>query len=360
MRSWLERHDENEWPDLTICQAENACHVTDLKSHPSKDVIEKMCSDEFFTKHKYKYVDHPSLTVRNEEDDAYSCCRKVGNPEANECLGISSDYDITPHPVESDRKLIATYQEPKEPDGNESGYLCPVAMEVKQRSDTRHHSSNQGIIEGFGSKRSHTEICQAGVVSRTPNEATYSQVTKIKKRAVEYSNAVFSFDQDDSWDENNESIPNYDTPRVAYENKVYILDQGHTSQDVGTGFIPKQEAYPDEYEGMDGHSSLGFYQNTPFFTDTHPTVADQLVPQSDHLYANMQEKLDGVTGTGFLLGRETGQPHMEARYQGQETSPDLGDALHDIARKNTVGVSERNPMAPSWLNDHKLEVTFDV
>ena len=357
MRSWLERHDENEWPDLTICQTEDACHVTDLKSHPSKEVIEKMCSDEFFTKHKYKYVDVPSVTVRDDEDDVYSCCPKVENPEGNECLDITSDYDITPHPVERDPKLIAINQEPKEPDDNESGYLCPVAMEVKQRSDTDHHSSNQGTIEEFGNKRSHTEICQATVVFRTPRKATYSQVTKIKKRAVEYGNAAFSFDQDDSWDENTESIQNYDTP---YENAVYILDQGHTSQDEGTGIIPKKEAYPDEYEAMDGHSSTGFYQNAPFFTYTHPKVADQLVPPSDHLYANMQEMVDGVTGTRFLLDTETGQPHMEARYQGQETSPNLGDVLHDIARKNTVGVSERNPMAPSWLNDHKLEVAFDV
>ena len=131
MRSWLERHDENEWPDLTICQTEDACHVTDLESHPSEEVIEKMCSDEFFTKHKYKYVDVPSVTVRDDEDDVYSCCPKVENPEGNECLDISSDYDITPHPVERDPKLIAINQEPKEPDDNESGYLCPVAMEVK-------------------------------------------------------------------------------------------------------------------------------------------------------------------------------------------------------------------------------------
>ena len=161
MRFWLQRHDENEWPDLTICQTEDACHVTDLKSHSSKEVIEKMCSDEFFTEHKYKYVVVPSVTVSDDEDDIYSYCPQVGNPEVNECLDISSYYDITPYPVRSDPKLIATYQEPKEPDGNESGYLCPVAMEVKQRSDTGHHSSNQGTIEGFGSKRSHIEICQA-------------------------------------------------------------------------------------------------------------------------------------------------------------------------------------------------------
>ena len=130
MRSWLESHDESEWPDLSICQTEDACHVTDMKSHPSKEVIEKMCSDEFFTKHKYKYVDVPSVTIRDDEDDDYSCCPKVGNPEADKCLDISSNYDVTPNPVERDHKSIAVYQDPKEPDGNESGYLCPAILDT--------------------------------------------------------------------------------------------------------------------------------------------------------------------------------------------------------------------------------------
>lgn len=364
MSSWLESHDESEWPDLTICQTEDACHVTDMKNHPSKEVIEKMCSDEFFTKHKYKYVDVPSVTVWDDEDDDYSCCPKVGNSEANERLHLSSDYEvvyISPHPVERDHKLMTINQEPREPVSNESGYLSPAAMEAEQRSETEHHSSNQGLTKGFGSKRSHTEIYQAEAVSRTAQEATYSEVTKIKKRVVEYSNTAFSSDQEGtSRDEDAESIPNYDKPRVAYENALYILDQGHTSADEGSGFTPKQEACLDEYEAVDGNSSVCLYQNAAFWTSTHPTVPDQLVPQGDHLYANMQEKVDGVTGTRSLLGTETGQPHMEAPYQEQETSPQLGHALHDIASKNSAGVSERNPIAPSWLNDPKLEVTFYV
>jgi len=364
MRSWLKSHDESEWPDLTICQTEDACHVTDMKNHPSKEVIEKMCSDEFFTKHMYKYVDVPSVTVRDDEEDNYSRCPKVGNSEADERLDISSNYEaayISPNPVERDHKLMTINQEPREPFSNESGYLSPAAMEAEQRSETEHHSSNQGLTEGPGSKRSHTEIYQAEAVSRTAQEGTYSQVTKIKKRVVEYSNTAFSSDQEGaSRVEDAESIPNYDKPRVAYENALYILDQGHTSADEGTGFSPKQEACLDEYEAVDGNSSVCLYQNAAFWASTHPTVPDQLVPQGDHLYANVQEKVDGVTGTRSLLGTETGQPHMETPYQEQETSPQLGHALHDIANKNSAGVSDRNPIAPSWLNDPKLEVTFYV
>jgi len=236
--------------------------------------------------------------------------------------------------------------EPRGPDGNESGYLSPVAMEAEQRSETEHHFSNQGLTEGFGGKRRHTEIYQAKDVSRTTQEATYSQVTKIKKRVVEYSNAAFSTGQEEaSWNEDAEVIPTFNTPRVDYENAMYILEQGHTSHDKGTRFIPKQKACLDMCEAMDDDSSMYLYQNAAFWTD--PTVPDQLVPQSNHLYANMQGEVDGATSTRSLLGTETGKPHLEARCQEQETSPQLGHALHDIANKTSAGVSECDPIGPS-------------
>ena len=381
MTFWLENHDKSEWPDLTICQTEDACHVTDTKNHPSKDVIEKMCSDEFFAKHKYKYVDHPSVTVKDDEDYAYAYCPKAGNSAANESLDVSSEYQAaysSPNPVERDTythtnilddTYVAMNQEPKEPDDNESGYLCPIAIEAEQRSDNEDRSSNQDTTEGFGSKRSHTELCQAEAVSRTPHETTYSQETKIKKRVVEYSNIAFSFDQDEaSWDEDAECIPNCDTPPVAYENVVYLLDEAHTSHDEDAGFIAKHEPCLGEYENMDDDGSLDsdplacLYQNAAaFLTCTHPTVSDQLVPQSDHLYANMQEKVDVVTkDTRSQLDTEAGQPHIETHHQEQETLPQPDHARDDIAGNNSAGVSESNPIAPSWLNDPKLEVTFYV
>ena len=266
MTFWLENHDKSEWPDLTICQTEDACHVTDTKNHPSKDVIEKMCSDEFFAKHKYKYVDHPSVTVKDDEDYAYAYCPKAGNSAANESLDVSSEYQAaysSPNPVERDTythtdilddTYVAMNQEPKEPDDNESGYLCPIAIEAEQRSDNEDRSSNQDTTEGF------------------------------------------------------------DTPPVAYENVAYLLDEAHTSHDEDAGFIAKHEPCLDKYENMDDDGSLDsdplacLYQNAAaFLTCTHPTVSDQLVPQSDHLYANMQEKVDVVTkDTRSQLDTEAG------------------------------------------------------
>ncbi|KAJ7356110.1 ptk6 protein tyrosine kinase [Desmophyllum pertusum] len=57
MTLWLRNQHKSEWPDLSISQTEGACHVTDAEQHPKKEVVEKMCSEEFFGKHNYKYID---------------------------------------------------------------------------------------------------------------------------------------------------------------------------------------------------------------------------------------------------------------------------------------------------------------
>ena len=67
MELWMRNHDQSEWPELSIRQSDDACHVTDAKDHPPKEEIEKMCSEGFFLKHHYKYV------ILEEEDYHASC-----------------------------------------------------------------------------------------------------------------------------------------------------------------------------------------------------------------------------------------------------------------------------------------------
>ena len=376
MTLWLANHDQNEWPDLSICQTEDACHVTDTKKHPSKDGIEKMCSDEFFTKHNYKYVEITSGTVGGDENDyEYSCCPKAGNSEANE---ISYQVAYSSHMSgEGDHKRLAMNQAPKEPDDNGAGYLCPVGMEAEQHSDTERSSSSPNTTEVVGCKRSRIEICQDEAVSRTANEAAYPKETKIRKSVVEYSNSAFLLDQDeDSWDENMESIFNYDTPGVAYQNVAYISHQGHSSQDEDTGFVAKHEKCHEEYQNIfmigafngddvsaKENTLACSYKNAAYFTCSSPTGAkqsgsDQLVPQSDHLYANV-EKTTAVR-TQDAMSQETGQSHIEADYQEREPLTQPDHAHDDIPGRNGVGVPKHNSLLRSWLNDPQLEVIYYI
>ena len=72
MRRWLETHKKEEYPDLSITQENDAFHVLPEGGHPSEESIMRMCSSEFFSKHKYKYVESP---MNIKLDQTFEDCR---------------------------------------------------------------------------------------------------------------------------------------------------------------------------------------------------------------------------------------------------------------------------------------------
>lgn len=90
MELWMRNHDQSEWPVLSIRQSNDACHVTDAKDHPSKEDIEKMCSEGFFLKHHYKYVDPSTFNV--EEEDYHASCSSGGSLDEYEIWDRGSGY----------------------------------------------------------------------------------------------------------------------------------------------------------------------------------------------------------------------------------------------------------------------------
>lgn len=44
---WLQNHNKEDWPDLNVCQPEDACHVLKEELRPRKEDIEKMCARGF-------------------------------------------------------------------------------------------------------------------------------------------------------------------------------------------------------------------------------------------------------------------------------------------------------------------------
>ena len=90
MELWMRNHDQSEWPELSIRQSDDACHVTDAKDHPPKEDIEKMCSEGFFLKHYYKYVDPSKLNA--EEEDYHASCSSGGSLDEYEIWDSSSGY----------------------------------------------------------------------------------------------------------------------------------------------------------------------------------------------------------------------------------------------------------------------------
>ena len=49
IKLWLESHNREEWPDLSICQPEDAYHLLKEEYRPRREDIVKMCPKGFFT-----------------------------------------------------------------------------------------------------------------------------------------------------------------------------------------------------------------------------------------------------------------------------------------------------------------------
>ena len=69
MRLWLKNHHRSAWPDMSVCQTEDASHILDAKMHPLDQEIKQMTSEGFFAQHRYYYVDSSSAV---EKDPTHS------------------------------------------------------------------------------------------------------------------------------------------------------------------------------------------------------------------------------------------------------------------------------------------------
>ena len=66
MELWLKNYEKSKWPDLSIIQPEDACHVS-IKDE-NQTAIEEMCSEGFFTVHGYRYVQCDATAERVPEE----------------------------------------------------------------------------------------------------------------------------------------------------------------------------------------------------------------------------------------------------------------------------------------------------
>jgi len=159
MELWKENHAESEWPDCSTCQSKDASHVLDLRDHPSKEEIEKMCSDGFFAKHRYTYA--KSRDVKNH-------C----SPEENlEDLEEQGSFYCTPYGSREDV----------------SGHSCPVEKKAGKTDNLRRVACNENnrstpfytSVGVPGTKRRHSEIFQDDHSSRIKSEPVYCYVKHI-------------------------------------------------------------------------------------------------------------------------------------------------------------------------------------
>ena len=276
MKLWLKTHDKSEWPDLPTCQSQDAYHVTCLEQHPSSDIIEKMCSPDFFSRHEYKYVCR-NFGMAGGKDD-YS--------EANGTPDVPFTGDISPvysscSKVKKNLELVPVPEPQKAPNNNDAGYLCPVSITVEDLSSTESNEENDaGVAEstrGDGRER---------VV---PAKETFNlQVKKVKKRSGAHGSSAVDMN------EGKASLP-ADTLASLYVNLGTQPDQQHTSLYQNIDAIPKETSSKNE-EYVEGTKAAcpnptekrnrAVYPKVKKAENT-PGLEDQLVPPNHPLYANL-------------------------------------------------------------------------
>ena len=112
MKLWLNHHNEDEWPDLSLCQPEDACHVKKEEDRPCRADIEKMCSDGFFTEHEYQYA-------------------AVNGMEATDCYEILPLERATQRPLPTPPTLCLAKEKTKE----DQYQIVPLEMEEEEEEE---------------------------------------------------------------------------------------------------------------------------------------------------------------------------------------------------------------------------------
>ena len=277
MQAWLRSHDEREWPDLSICQPDDACHLLDTEKHPDKHNVERMCSEGFFAKHGYRYV-HKSGA--ESDDETYSSCLLRESSETKKGSSGSPEYEgpySSPiyKPCLSFKEDPQDYscQEEKKADQSDS-IKCTTFNEIKMQtasytSEVYLYVNHAGCLDVC-----HNNLCQIEQEDRTidnkpvansSDDITYRGDTIHDKPTANfpegsmcrgvYQNEGCKMGQEDSTLYNNPeaSIPDDSTCGGVYQNKacnvgqqdypIYNKPAAKTSENSTCRFINHNKAW---------------------------------------------------------------------------------------------------------------------
>ncbi|XP_022781529.1 uncharacterized protein LOC111322654 isoform X1 [Stylophora pistillata] len=352
MKLWLQNHDKSKWPDLSIRQPQDACHVTNSDQHPSSDVIEKMCSPDFFSKHEYKYVSRTFFTTSSDDDysKAYGTSDMQGmrnDLEYQTACGECTTEEETP-------ELVPVPKPQKTPNNDESGYLCPVSIKVEDLTSIESYQRNvSGVADFPKSHEQKNEVTSAGIF--------YLQVKKIKKiRVGAYDLSAIDADEDkvSLMEDNYVNLrPQPDQHHTAfYQNIQLVLKEG--SCELEEDAKKAAAACEKPTEDMNG----AVYCKVKKTKNPH-LLKDQLVPLNHQLYANVEASsvtthaLPPSDMEGEQSDMETIHKEKEAEQHFRQTDEHSWNAVRE---KDGAEKNGSNSSLPVWLKDPELEVLFYV
>ena len=286
MKRWLETHNKDEYPDLSITQENDAFHVLPESRHPSEENIERMCSPGFFSQHKYNYVER-AIDFRLKES-----FEELGNPSA------SPPYDepVRDHSQDCVAK-VATSNE-------DLGYACPVNARMRSM-DTENEKVNPLYKNSTtASGKEHQNLVYTEQNANTNETHHYAKVTEIGYHSGRSHNkngshiAAIGFKDKNNKQEGSESerypslsIHNekqtgiymetkYQCPRENRGNQVGLKEKGETQSYQSKTEFQEQEGEEEDICGPVALSAdLGHNENA-ILVEVNEAMKNALVEDS--------------------------------------------------------------------------------
>ena len=154
MKQWLKTHNKEEYPDLSITQGNDAFHVLEESCHPPEESIERMCSPEFFSKHKYKYVESP---MNIKLDQTFEDCENPLASSLYEEPVLRHSQACVGKIVARNKDIALDYAYPVNEEGYESKRSPPFSIHNKNQTSIPMGTEHQCPRENRGNQEDMTE-----------------------------------------------------------------------------------------------------------------------------------------------------------------------------------------------------------
>ena len=261
MTLWLNKHEKSEWPVLPVSQPDDAIHVTNSEEHPPREDIEKMCSQGFFTRHKYLYVD----SVRQNEPDTAEVY----------------EYDYT------NSQLPPPPSSPAFRQSTSNNHSDGVSNDADEYETNQVNSATEMVYEEATYRIIRNEEHTAGSVSSTASissgPAEASKVSNVDRRPQNHIDGVAYANSSDGdfYDEINVDEPSSD--EATGRAKGYATGVESVKDDSEGGHIMYENAgYKDLVSNREHYMSMGNNQEEPKMPGYINVLAEETGVPSSH------------------------------------------------------------------------------
>ena len=362
MQLWLQNHSESEWPDLSISQ--DGAHVLNEGRHPSKQDIERMCSEDYFAKHNYRYNNS-----RLSEKDKTLYSSVYANPiyltvdktSSNKKMGQNN---IVPYDVPGERKHVIGKRSEKERDKC-SLYDTPTSNPTATESKNREYQNALALQE------SPNEALENKTLTNTRNKPTNVLGDKDENRQYQNVPALRGSKngclQNKALKREQGGCYRHDMPEHGGENREYqnvqALRHVHRTDDLQRkpakmdpwGYCFVNSEYPPNTDVTDDGRKDQDYENVLAQRQVHQNGA----PQKNKPQNNCLVREKGETARAGRLTPRKRKYGNEENIQRNSTSAENQPKENEYAYENEQATLEGRHLSMEDGHSNRMSASHD-